>query len=121
MQNIGADLLKKVIEIHHGGHAGFSHCVRVARPGPTSASWDGVVHVFNLTGHPLAKRAFAWASPIAGSGAPRFFAVLQQGRIASAADAAKAAAIAVQNSGSSLAARRVATPPPALPNHLLNS
>lgn len=29
--------------------------------------WEGVVHVFSLSGHPTAKRAYAWSSPIKGS------------------------------------------------------
>ena len=29
--------------------------------------WEGVVHIFALTGHPTAKKAYAWSSPIEGS------------------------------------------------------
>jgi hypothetical protein len=29
--------------------------------------WEGVVHVFDLEGHPKATRAYAWSSPIEGS------------------------------------------------------
>ena len=42
--------------------------------------WQGVVHVFDLTGHPTATRAYAWSSPIEGSDKRRFFAVLHMGR-----------------------------------------
>jgi hypothetical protein len=38
--------------------------------------WEGVVHVFDLEGHPKATRAYAWSSPIEGSTKRRFFAVL---------------------------------------------
>jgi hypothetical protein len=29
--------------------------------------WDGVVHVFDLTGHPAATGVYAWCSPIEGT------------------------------------------------------
>ena len=43
--------------------------------------WEGVVHVFDLVGHPTATRAYAWSSPIEGSTKRRFFAVLHTTRI----------------------------------------
>jgi hypothetical protein len=51
-------------------------------------------HVFDLEGHPNAKRAYAWSSPIEGSDKRRFFAVLQMGAILSPADAVRAAIVA---------------------------
>jgi hypothetical protein len=30
--------------------------------------WDGIVHVFKIDGHPQARKAYAWSSPIEGSG-----------------------------------------------------
>jgi hypothetical protein len=38
--------------------------------------WEGVVHVFALTGHLTATQAYAWSSPIEGGDKRRFFAVL---------------------------------------------
>jgi hypothetical protein len=29
--------------------------------------WEGVVHVFDLEGHPKATGAYAWSSPMEGS------------------------------------------------------
>ncbi|MDQ6701903.1 MAG: hypothetical protein M3Z96_01750 [Pseudomonadota bacterium] len=56
--------------------------------------WEGVVHVFELEGHPKATRAYAWSSPIEGSAKRRFFAVLHMGPIKSPLDAVRAAIVA---------------------------
>jgi hypothetical protein len=54
----------------------------------------GVVHVFDLAGHPTATRAYAWSSPIEGSDKRRFFAVLHTNRINSPIEAVRAAIVA---------------------------
>ena len=59
--------------------------------------WEGIVHLFDLTGHPKATRAYAWSSPIEGTDRRRFFAVLHQGAIKSPADAVRAAIVAEWN------------------------
>ena len=56
--------------------------------------WEGVVHVFDLAGHPTATRAYAWSSPIEGSAKRRFFAVLHTNRINSPLEAVRAAILA---------------------------
>jgi hypothetical protein len=56
--------------------------------------WEGVVHVFDLEGHPKATRAYAWSSPIEGSTKRRFFAVLHMGPTKSPVDAVRAAIVA---------------------------
>jgi len=30
--------------------------------------WEGIVHVFKINDHPQANKAYAWSSPIEGSG-----------------------------------------------------
>jgi len=55
--------------------------------------WEGVVHVFDIEGHPKATRAYAWSSPVEGSERRRFFAVLQLGAIKSPVDAVRAAIV----------------------------
>lgn len=99
MESVDADLLKRVIELQHGGTGTFVQSVRVHKATANKLQWDGMVHVFDLKGHPKAKRAYAWASPINGSKSPRYFAVLQQARINSPADAVKAAAAAIKRWG----------------------
>jgi hypothetical protein len=58
--------------------------------------WEGVVHVFDLDGHPRATRAYAWSSPVEGSDRRRFYAVLHLGGIRSPLDAVRAAIVAEQ-------------------------
>ena len=56
--------------------------------------WEGVVHVFDVEGHPTATRAYAWSSPVDGINKRRFFAVLHLGVIRSPQDAVRAAIMA---------------------------
>jgi hypothetical protein len=56
--------------------------------------WEGVVHVFDLAGHPTATRAYAWSSPIEESTKRRFFAALHTDRINSPLEAMQAAIVA---------------------------
>lgn len=114
MQSVNVDLLKQAIELQHGGKSEFAQSVRVAKWNGNPSSWDGVVHIFTLAGHPTARRAFAWTSPIAGSAGQRYFAVLQQGRIRTPAEAAKAAAAAI------FASTQPPPPRPATPAVLIN-
>jgi hypothetical protein len=99
MEDASAGQLKRVIEAQHGAKSTFVKSVRVHRPSGKKIDWDGVVHVFDLNGHPKAKRAFAWSSPILGSPASRFFAVLQTGQIATPFQAVRAASAAIRKWG----------------------
>jgi hypothetical protein len=56
--------------------------------------WEGVVRVFDLTGHPTATRAYA--SPIEGSTKRRFFAVPHQPPVDNPQAAVRAAIFAEQ-------------------------
>jgi hypothetical protein len=60
--------------------------------------WEGVVHIFDLAGHPKATRAYAWSSPIEGSEKRRFFAVLHIPPITSPIDAVRAVMVAEHRS-----------------------
>ena len=94
-----ANQLKRLIETQHGAKSTFVKSVRVHRAGEGPSSWDGMVHVFDLSNHPRAKRAFAWSSPILGGDKPRFFAVLQMDAIATPLQAVKAASAAIREWG----------------------
>jgi hypothetical protein len=85
------DQLKDVVERKHGGSAQFARSVPVRETFEGKAVWEGVVHVFDLVGHPNATRAYAWSSPIEGSTKRRFFAVLHTTRINSPLEAVRAA------------------------------
>jgi hypothetical protein len=93
MTDLAAHLLN-TIETQHGGHATFAQSVPVREAHNGLTVWEGVVHVFDLAGHPKATRAYAWSSPIEGSDRRRFFAVLQMGAFKSPADAVRAAIVA---------------------------
>jgi hypothetical protein len=99
MDDASAGQLKRVIEAQHGVKSTLVKSVRVHRASGGKIDWDGVVHVFDLNGHPKAKRAFAWSSPISGSPASRFFAVLQTGQIATPFQAVRAASAAIRKWG----------------------
>jgi hypothetical protein len=99
MEDASAGQLKRVIETQHGAAGTLVKSVRVLRATASQTDWDGVVHVFDLKGHPTANRAFAWSSRIVGGAQPRFFAVLQTGQIATPAQAVKAASAAIRKWG----------------------
>ena len=61
--------------------------------------WEGVVHVFDLKGHPKATRAYAWSSPVEGSDKRRFYAVPHLDGIRSPLDAVWAAIVAERRLG----------------------
>jgi hypothetical protein len=71
-----AQQLAHAVERMHGGSAQFTQSVPVRETSEGKTVWEGVVHVFDLSGHPTATRAYAWSSPIEGSTKRRFFAVL---------------------------------------------
>jgi hypothetical protein len=85
------DQLKDVVERKHGGSAQFARSVPVRETFEGKAVREGVVHVFDLVGHPNATRAYAWSSPIEGSTKRRFFAGLHTTRINSPLEAVRAA------------------------------
>ena len=86
--------LREVVERMHGGTATLAQSVPVRETFEGQAVWEGVVHVFDLAGHPSATRAYAWSSPIEGSTKRRFFAVLHTERINSPFEAVRAAIVA---------------------------
>jgi hypothetical protein len=88
------DDLRVAVETQHSCRAKLAQTVPVRETFQGRPVWEGVVHVFDLEGHPKAPRAYAWSSPIEGSKRRRFFAVLQLGGIRTAADAVRAAIVA---------------------------
>ena len=86
--------LTDAVEAQHGGLATFIQAVPVRETLGGATAWEGVVHVFDLDGHPKATRAYAWSSPVQVSDKRRFYAVLHLGGIRSPADAVRAAIVA---------------------------
>jgi hypothetical protein len=96
------DELRRAIESQHGGSATLAQSVPVRETFEGKTVWEGVVHVFHLTGHPKATRAYAWSSPIEGSTKRRFFAVLHTERINSPVEAVRAAIVSEQRAKQNL-------------------
>src|SRR5437764_7416559 len=94
MAEVEADELKKAVEKMHGSTATLAQSVPVRETFEGKPVWEGVVHVFDLAGHPTAIRAYAWSSPIEGSTKRRFFAVLHQPPVDSPQAAVRAAIVA---------------------------
>ena len=88
------DQLKTAVENMHGGTATLAQSAPVRETFEGKPVWEGVVHVFDLAGHPTATRAYAWSSPIEGSSKRRFFAVLHQPPVDSPQAAVQAAIVA---------------------------
>lgn len=93
------DQLRDAVQNMHGGVATLAQSVPVRETFNGQTVWEGVVHVFDLAGHPKATRAYAWSSPIEGSTKRRFFAVLHTDRINSPVEAVRAAIVAEQRRG----------------------
>jgi hypothetical protein len=92
--DVGADQLKQAVEGQHGGTAVLVDALPVKEVFDGKTVWEGIVHVFDLEGHPKATRAYAWSSPVDGSSNRRFYAVLHLGGIRSPLDAVRAAIVA---------------------------
>jgi hypothetical protein len=94
MTEVDTRQLKRAVETRHGGTATLAQSVPVRETFEGQPVWEGIVHVFDLVGHPKATRAYAWSSPIEGSTKRRFFAVLGIPPIKSPVDAVRAAIVA---------------------------
>ena len=64
---VSADQLKQAVEGQHGGRATLFQTVPMRETFHGDLVWEGVVHVFELEGHPKATRAYARSSPLEGT------------------------------------------------------
>lgn len=87
------DELKVATESQHGCKAAFAHEIPVTETWQGKTVWDGTVSVFDLTGHPEAKRAYAWSEPVEGSEKRQFFTVLELPPVDSALAAVRASIV----------------------------
>jgi hypothetical protein len=97
MAQVAVRELKKVVEAQHGCTAALIQAVPVKETFEGKTVWEGVVHVFRIYGHPQARQAYAWSSPIEGSDKRQFFAVLHVPPITSPVEAVRAAIVAEHN------------------------
>ena len=93
MAEVTSDELKVHIERLHGGTATLVQSVPVRESFEQHTVWNGVVHVFELAGHPKATRAYAWSSE-RDDGKRRFYAVLHMGPVTGPVEAVRAAIVA---------------------------
>ena len=89
MSEVDADQLRSVVETQHGCPAQLVEAVAVTESFEGEPMWEGVVHVFDIQGHRVADRCYAWSSAVEGSDRRRFYAVLGVPPISSAADAVR--------------------------------
>ena len=52
--------LKRAVEAQHGCPATLVESVLVKETFEGKTVWEGIVHLFKLTGHPKTDRAYAW-------------------------------------------------------------
>ena len=96
MIEVDAVQLKRAVESQHGCTAMLIQSVPVKETFGGKTVWEGLVHVFKIHGHPQARQAYAWSSPIEESDKRRFFAVLHLPPITSPVEAVRAAIVAEQ-------------------------
>jgi len=94
MIEVDTGQLKRAVEAQHACTATLIQSVPVKETFEDETVWEGIVHVFKINGHPRARMAYAWSSPIEGSDKRRFFAVLHQPPVTSPGEAVRAAIVA---------------------------
>lgn len=78
----------------HGCEATWVESAPVKETFQGSTVWEGIVQVFDLTGHPKASRCYAWSYVTGQSGRRKFFTVLHEGPVDSPIKAVRAAIVA---------------------------
>lgn len=73
---VSKDDLKRAVETQHCCNATFIDALPIKEMFQGATVWEGIVHVFDLSGHSEAKRAYAWSEPIAETANRQFFTVL---------------------------------------------
>lgn len=86
------DELIRIIRIVHGADARYLESVSVTETASGETIWDGIVEVFELIGHPMAHRVYAWAFDTGDPRNPRrHVTILHLHPVKSARDAVRAA------------------------------
>lgn len=91
----GVDALREAIRNLHGCGSTWIESVPVRETHEGAVVWDGEVQVFDLDGHPSAKRAYAWSHATEGT-KRRFVAVLHTGPVDSPVAAVRTSIVAEQ-------------------------
>jgi hypothetical protein len=86
--------LRRIIHELHGAKATYVESVSVREMHKGQIVWDGVVEVFDITGHPRASRIYAWAHDTDDPKQPkRYVTVLHIPPVVSPQTAVKAAIV----------------------------
>jgi hypothetical protein len=93
MDPAGLPALLDAIRHMHGSEARHVESVSVRETFRGQVVWDGEVQVFDLTGHPTARRCYAWSHATEGS-RRRFYAVLHHPPVDSPVAAVRASIVA---------------------------
>lgn len=87
------DKLVQVIRDLHGVEATHVRSEPVHETFSGETVWDGIVEIFDVRGHPIATRAFAWSHET-DEGGRRYVAVLQLAPVVTPIDAVRASIVA---------------------------
>lgn len=93
MDDAGNEALQDAIRHMHGCGSTWVESVPVHEAFNGEVVWDGEVQVYDLIGHPQAKRAYAWSHSTTGT-KRRFYAVLGIPPIVDALTAVRASIVA---------------------------
>jgi len=93
MTEVSPDQLRQAIEAEHGGTATFVQAVPIREMSGEQLVWQGTVHIFDLSDHPTASRAYAWSHELA-DGKRLTLAVLHIGQVTGPREAVRAATAA---------------------------
>lgn len=91
MRDASTDQLRKVVEDLHECKATFADIEPVHEQFKGETVWEGIVHVFYLSGHAKAKVCYAWSLPVDGSKNHRFYTVLAVPPVSSPVEAVRVA------------------------------
>jgi hypothetical protein len=89
-EELNIKALQKGIPDLHSCKSTWVESVPVKETFEGETVWEGIVEVFDLEGHPTAKRCYAWSHGLDDSKKRKFFAVLHTGPVKSKRDAVRA-------------------------------
>jgi hypothetical protein len=93
MAEVSAEALREAIHNLHGCESVWIESVPVKEIFESQTVWEGTVQVFDLVGHPTAKRCYAWSYETGEGGKRRFVAILHQDPVDSPQAAVRAAIV----------------------------
>lgn len=93
MAEVPIEALRQAIRDLHGCDSTWVESVEVRELFEGQPVWEGYVQVFDLRGHPMATRCYAWSHTVDDSDKRRFVVVLHQPPVDSPAAAVRAAIV----------------------------